>query len=289
MVQMLQQVWATSASAADAELAAVLLCGIESAPSISPLTQRATLAAAWLDDLLSEPFLPPTFAADLDALRWVFIKAAIADPGFVSPVPHPVRKLLDTLVQSATFIHFQGRSPEGVRAQLREAADHLSIRARFVLDALHSAQALEPIQAEPFFQQLAKEQALRRECLLLRLRHFVAQEIERHTLDISLSAAARTELMRSFLPLLTTLALRYGALAPSSRCALQLLERFVDSFSDGACASERQALLGTLCETLRSSCLPAAQTQGIAAEMSRLDTVQRPRRRLEFSARQLSD
>ena len=288
-VQMLRQVQAAPAFAADGLLAATLLNALQPAPNGNALGYIATLAGEWLDSLLAEPEVPPAFAPELESLRWVVVKTAVSDPMFFAEAPHPLRKMVDALMQRAAFAHLQDRSLEPVCAELREAASHSSIQSQFVLDALPNVQRLDAAQAQPFCAQIAKERDLRREGLLHQVRRFVEQQIESRTLDIALSAQARSELMRAFQPLLTTLMLRYGAAGPSSRWAQQLLERFVDSFSDGTSARERQSLRSALCETLREACLPASHMQGIAAEMDRVEAVRPPQRRAGFTARLLSD
>lgn len=288
-VQMLRQVQAAPASAADGLLAATLLGAIQGEPNGSAPGQPTALAGEWLDRLLAAPALPPAFAPDLESLRWIIVKAAVADPVFFAGAPHPVRMVVDALVQSAAFIGMQGRPLDAVRAQLCEAASHINIRGQFVLDALPGLRLINAHRTQQFLEQTAQEQNLRDEGLLQSVRKYVMQEIERHTLDISLPADARAELMRAFHPLLTTLMLRYGAAAASSRWALQLLGRCVDSFTDGTSASGRRALLSALCETLRSACLPAKHMHGIAAQMGLLVTAEPPRQAAAFSVRQLPD
>ncbi len=266
-VQTLREAKASLVSGADGALAQALLQAIEPPLCADRAGLITALAGSWVDSLLAEPELPLAFSPDLESLRFAVIKAALCDPSFFSQPLHPVRKAVDELVQSATFIGLQGYSLASVRLALKEVYGRISIHGQFALDALSMLPALDADLPQQFQQQLGKDQAQRRESLLNRVRTLATREVEARTLDVTLPAAARAALTRGFLPLLSTLMLRHGATAPATRQARQLLERFVDSFALCVGSSERHAVLRALCDLLVDAGLPDLHISEVCTEL----------------------
>ena len=267
--QTLREARASLVSGPDGALALALLRAIEPPADSHGAGLITALAACWLDGLLAEPELPPAFAPDLESLRFVVIKAALCDPSFFSQPLHSVRNAVDELVQKAAFIGLQGYSLAKVRAELKEIAARISIHGHFALDALSMLPPLDAELAHQFRQQMARDQDARREALLHRVRTLAAREVDARTLDVSLPPAARAALTRGFLPLLSTLLLRYGAASPATRQARQLLERFVDSFALCIGGDERRAVLSELCRVLVDAGLGEDYVSGVCVELEK--------------------
>lgn len=260
-------------SATDQALARTLLQAVEPPVGAHPAGLLTALAGRWVDSLLATAELPAGFAADLEGLRWVILKAVVADPGFLVQPMHPVRRAVDELAQKAAFTALQGFSLVTLREEVRAVAARVSVHGQFALDALAMLPPLESGLSHRFHQLLAKEQESRRESLLVRVRALATREIEARTLDLSLPAAARTALARGFLPLLTTSLLRHGGSAPATRQVRQLLERFVDSFSLFADEAERQEVLTALASLLGATGFAGAEIEKVSAELRQVYAV----------------
>ena len=254
-------------SATDRALARTLLQAVEPPVGAHPAGLLTALAGRWVDSLLATAELPAGFAADLEGLRWVILKAVVADPGFLVQPMHPVRRAVDELAQKAAFTALQGFSLVTLREEVHAVAARVSVHGQFALDALTMLPPMEPGLSHRFHQRLAKEQEARRESLLVRVRALATREIEARTLDLSLPAAARMALARGFLPLLTTSLLRHGGGAPATRQVRQLLERFVDSFSLFADETERQEVLTALAALLGATGFARAEIETVSAEL----------------------
>ncbi len=256
-------------SGPDGLLANALLRAVEPPFGGSDAGLITALAGAWMDGLLAEPALPPAFAADLESLRLVIIKAALCDTSFFVHALHPVRQSVDELAQKAAFTGMQGYSLAPLRMLLREVAGRVGIHGQFALDALSMLPPLDPEVVYQFRQQMVSDHEQRAEDLLHRVRALASREVDARTLDVSLPAAARAALTRGFLPLLSSLLLRHGAASPQTRQARQLLDRFVDSFALCSGQGQRQAVLHELRKTLLDAELPAQYVTGVCAELEK--------------------
>lgn len=268
-LQTLREARASLVSGSDGALATALLRAIEPPCCGNAAALITALAGAWMDHLLAEPELPAAFAPDLESLRLIVIKAALCDVGFFAHALHPVRRAVDELTQRAAFIGLQGYSLAPLRAELKAVAARVSVHGQFALDALSMLPPLDSELAHGFRLQMGRDQSHRREALLLRVRNLATREIEARTLDVALPPAARAALTRGFLPLLSTLLLRFGGAAAPTRQTRQLLERFVDSFALCVRGDERRAVVSELCTALLEAGLPDLHVNGVSAELEK--------------------
>lgn len=268
-MQTLHDVHASLVSGSDGALALALLRALEPPATGQGAGLITALAAGWIDALIAEPELPRAFATDLESLRLAVIKAALCDPSFFTQPLHSVRKSVNDMAQQAAFIGLQGYSLAPLRFMLKETLGHINIHGQFALDALAMLPPLDAELAHQFGQQMSKDREARRESLLQRVRSLAAREVDARTLDVALPVAARAALARGFLPLLTTLLLRYGSASPGTRQARQLLERFVDSFALCTASEERRAVLKELGTVLLDVGLPEAHVHAVCEQLEK--------------------
>jgi hypothetical protein len=219
--------------------------------------QRLALANQYFDGLLSEPLLPDAARPMLEKLRFPVIKTALADPGFFTNVQHPLRQLLNELVDIGISGSIGDPVPQRkFRESIRQVAERADIDAGLVRNALTSLKPLDAPQMDQFLEQLREQENARRELLLTKVRRLVAQELEVQTVGHDVPQPAQNLLLSGIGPLMAVRLLRHGRGSAPYREAHELLQRLLDSLDplppDEQRLSERKALCEAVATALGS-------------------------------------
>jgi hypothetical protein len=219
--------------------------------------QRLSLANQYFDGLLSEPLLPDAARPMLEKLRFPVIKTALADPGFFTNVQHPLRQLLNELVDIGISGSIGDPVPQRkFRESIRQVAERADIDAGLVRNALTNLKPLDAPQMDQFLEQLREQENARRELLLTKVRRLVAQELEVQTVGHDVPQPAQNLLLSGIGPLMAVRLLRHGRGSAPYREAHELLQRLLDSLDplppDEQRLSERKALCEAVATALGS-------------------------------------
>jgi hypothetical protein len=239
-----------------ASLRGVMDSGGYSGAGQAPI-QRLALANQYFDGLLSEPLLPDAARPMLEKLRFPVIKTALADPGFFTNVQHPLRQLLNELVDIGISGSIGDPVPQRkFRESIRQVAERADIDAGLVRNALHGLKPLDAPQMDQFLEQLREQENARRELLLTKVRRLVAQELEVQTVGHDVPTPAQNLLLSGIGPLMAVRLLRHGRGSAPYREAHELLQRLLDSLDplppDEQRLSERKALCEAVATALGS-------------------------------------
>jgi hypothetical protein len=194
------------------ELAGLLqtLMAGPAAPAVQASTQRLALAGRMFDDLLAEPMLPEPMRPAIEKLRYPIYRTALTDPSFFANQQHPLRKLLNDMVELAVA----AQTSEAAQAQLRDTMRNASsVQAQGPMqlaDALNTAQPVPEGEVEGFLTQMREQTRARREALLVRVRRQVAQELEVQTLGRQVPGPVMSLLRGGVGPLMAVRLLKNG-------------------------------------------------------------------------------
>ncbi len=206
-----------------------------STPVQQASAERLTLANQLLQELLSEPLLPPSLRPTIENLRVPLFRSALTDAAFFADNNHPLRVLLADLVE--TGVAAQTGSPEAQprlqellrrAAKLGVAASGLDSGSDLRSDSV-TAERFGADEAERFLEQLRQQTHARREAMLMRVRRQISQELEIQTLGRDVPAQVMHLLRSGIGPLMAMRLLRNGRSSGTFAAAQDLLERILNS------------------------------------------------------------
>ena len=261
----------SAGSQVGAEIAGMLQTLIYSSavPATQVSTQRLSLAGRLFDDLLAEPMLPDALRLSIEKLRYPVYKTALTDPSFFANQQHPVRRLLNDMVELA----LAAQTSDAPNAQLREtmrmaSALQQSQGPALAAEALIAAHPFSERDVENFLLQVRERTHLRRDSLLTRVRRQVAQELELQTLGRAVPGPVMSLLRSGVGPLIAVRLLKNGRESASYQDAQSLMEGVLKSldFIPPASPEElmsRERLLSTIVTSLADIGMAADKVEAL--------------------------
>lgn len=203
----------STAAFSDSLLAAEVLGMIRGKGSAGTdaLRQRAALVGQMFAEILADPYLPASYLALLERLRFPTLKTALADSSFFTNPAHPVRWLVQDAVQMAVSARLSGDAALHYTGdRLARLPEEFNISAAFVQPALRNLEALSDEQAAEFLDSVRTESAARWSDLLTKSRRIVSQELETQLLGNATDPGKSRQLRSALAPLLAAALLRHG-------------------------------------------------------------------------------
>lgn len=187
--------------------------------------QRLSLIGQMLNEILTDPNLPPGMHPLFERLRIPLIKIVLADGSFFANRGHPVRRLIAEAAETAASSRAANSATvRTLENRLRQIADQIDLSAAFVHPHLDTLAPLNEAEIRAFLDQQREESEARRENVLNKVRRTVAQELEIHTLGRDLPDSLSGFLRAGWGPLMAARLLRTGM---SSRKWIESVNRLI--------------------------------------------------------------
>jgi hypothetical protein len=237
------------------------------------LRQRLGLVGALFNEILGDANLAPGLAPLFEPLRFVVIKAALADARFFSHSDHPLRERLAQAALLGVCARIGGAlGHRHVEQLLRAIPAQADIGASVIAHDLDFLTPFADDEVLAFVAALREETAARATALGLRVQRIVAQELEVQSLGRRLPAAARPVLDDGMARLLASRLLRYGVDHRMWHDAVDRLAQVLHALEPRS-GSERSLARGELIEALRTdftdSSLPPPQVDALIEALQR--------------------
>src|SRR3569623_391575 len=195
-----------------------------------PIAQRADLIGRMFDGFQNDAALPESVMPTLEALRFPVLKAALADPGFLTNTEHPLRVLLHDLAATASSARTSPHDPTASLNSLSEAmAPLLTPDAPVVRANIDNPAPVSEDDVQAFLGHMDEEAASRRKTFVQRGMQRVDEELQRVTEARVLLATAALLIDRALRPFLGLTLLRHSIASPLWTQSLNLAERVIRS------------------------------------------------------------
>lgn len=196
----------------------------------APTAQRADLIGRMFDNYQDDPGLPETVKPILETLRFPVLKAALADPSFLTNTQHPLRVLLRDLTVTAGSARTSDQDPTANLHALSQAvAPMLTPDAPVVRATMENPAPVAEDAVKAFLGHMDEEAATRRKVIVQRGLLRVDEELKRVTESREMLAAAEVLIDRALRPFLGLTLLRHSSVSPLWTQSLNLAERVVHS------------------------------------------------------------
>jgi hypothetical protein len=196
----------------------------------APTAQRADLIGRMFDNYNADPSLPESVKPILETLRFPVLKAALADPSFLSNAKHPLRVLLHDLTITASTARTTGVDPTAnIHSLSAEMTPLLTPDAPAVRANIETPAPVSEDEVQAFLGNMDEEAASRRKVIVQRGLQRVDEELKRVVESREMLAAAEVLVDRALRPLLGLTLLRHSSLSPLWEQSLNLAERVVRS------------------------------------------------------------
>ncbi|MGH8461518.1 MAG: DUF1631 family protein [Stenotrophobium sp.] len=196
-----------------------------------PIARRADLIDRMFDGFKDDAALPDTVKPVLETLRFPVLKAALADPGFLTNTEHPLRVLLRDLTTAATSgARVSRHDPTANLNALSQAmAPLLTPDAPVVRANIDQPEPVSEDVIQAFLGHMDKDAETRRKILVQRGIQRVDQELQRVTESRELLATAELLIDRALRPLLGLTLLRHSIVSPLWTQSLDMAKRVIHS------------------------------------------------------------
>ncbi|TXH02892.1 MAG: DUF1631 family protein [Nevskiaceae bacterium] len=267
----------------DGSLAADLLAltdskpipGVEKDQSWIPL-QRIALAGHFLNEAISDPFVPEEMKPQHECVRFPLVKSALTDATLFTTATHPLGSLINELMLKAATARITGSAETRRLAELlQQVLVQFDLAPDFVRQSIQAAQPIEETQIQRFFELQKQQAQQRRDFVIGEAKRLVVRELERSTFGRVLPAAAVKFLNSSWGPLLTRRLLQYGAAHAEWKAALTVMEDLLDQLDgrrkiDTEDLPEWRKLLASLAEALKAE---GMESERVAEALAGLQTL----------------
>ena len=196
----------------------------------APTAQRADLIGRMFDNYQNDPGLPESVKPILETLRFPVLKAALADPSFLTNTKHPLRVLLHDLAVTAGSARTSDQDPTANLHALSQAmAPLLTPDAPVVRANIENPEPVSEDTVKAFLGHMDEEAVTRRKVIVQRGLQRVDEELKRVVESREMLAAAEVLVDRALRPLLGLTLLRHSSVSPLWAQSLNLAERVVRS------------------------------------------------------------
>lgn len=264
----------------DASLAADLLSLAENKPLAGladelhhlPL-QRMSLAGRFLNDAISDPFVPDDMRSRHESVRFPVVKSALADSTMFTALIHPMNSLVNDLMLKSATSRLTGNTEARMAVErLEQVLVQFDLAPEFVREAMLTQQPIDEAQIQKFLEMRREEAAQRRQIVINEGRRLVLRELEMSTFGREVPEPAQKFLRGVWGSLLMKRLLRDGAAHERWKEVQKLTERLVDlveerSLDPGA-SPEWLELMQTLGEKLAGEGLPSERVSEAIATLS---------------------
>ncbi|MGH8504414.1 MAG: DUF1631 family protein, partial [Stenotrophobium sp.] len=196
-----------------------------------PLAQRTELIGRMFDGFKGDPSLPETIKPILETLRFPVLKAALADPSFLSNSEHPLRVLLrDLATTAASSARTSRHDPTANLSALSQAmAPLLTPDAPVVRANIDQPEPVTEEAVQSFLGHMDKDATTRRKVIVQRGIQRVDQELQQVVESRELLATAELLIDRALRPLLGLTLLRHSIVSPIWKNSLEMAKRVIHS------------------------------------------------------------
>jgi hypothetical protein len=195
-----------------------------------PIAQRADLIGRMFDGFQNDAALPETIKPILETLRFPVLKAALADPSFLTNTQHPLRVLLHDLAATASSARTSPHDPTANLHALSQAmAPLLTPDAPVVRANIDKPEPVSEDAVQAFLGHMDEEAASRRKVIVQRGMQRVDEELQRVVEARELLATAELLIDRALRPFLGLTLLRHSIVSPLWTQSLNLAERVIRS------------------------------------------------------------
>jgi hypothetical protein len=195
-----------------------------------PIAQRADLIGRMFDGFQNDAALPETIKPILETLRFPVLKAALADPSFLTNTQHPLRVLLHDLAATASSARTSPHDPTANLHALSQAmAPLLTPDAPVVRANIDKPEPVSEDAVQAFLGHMDEEAASRRKVIVQRGMQRVDEELQRVLEARELLATAELLIDRALRPFLGLTLLRHSIVSPLWTQSLNLAERVIRS------------------------------------------------------------
>jgi hypothetical protein len=195
-----------------------------------PIAQRADLIGRMFDGFQNDAALPEAIKPILETLRFPVLKAALADPSFLTNTQHPLRVLLHDLAATASSARTSPHDPTASLNALSQAmAPLLTPDAPVVRANIDQPAPVSEQEVQAFLGNMDEEAASRRKIIVQRGMQRVDEELQRVTEARELLATAELLIDRALRPFLGLTLLRHSIASPLWTQSLDLAERVIRS------------------------------------------------------------
>ena len=195
-----------------------------------PIAKRAELVGRMFDGFQNDAALPESVKPVLETLRFPVLKAALADPAFLTNPQHPMRVLLNDLAATASSARTSSHDPTADLHALKEAmVPLLTPDAPAVRANIDSQAPVTDDAVHSFLGQMDEDAAQRRKVIVQRGMQRVDEELQRVVESRELLATAELLIDRALRPFLGLTLLRHSAVSPLWTQSLNLAERVIRS------------------------------------------------------------
>lgn len=190
--------------------------------------QRMTLAGQFLNDVMADPLVPAEMRPEQEAMRLPLIKSALADPTLFTAASHPLRSLVnDIMLKSAVSRITDATESRRLADLLQEVLENFNLAPEFVRQAMVTAQPIQDIQIQRFFELQRQQTEQRRLAVVSEAKHLVARELERASFGPDVPESAINFLDKAWGPVATKQLLHYGAADAHWKGTLKLMEQIM--------------------------------------------------------------
>jgi len=197
--------------------------------------QRMKLAGDYLNESVSDPFVPPELSPQHESVRFPLVKSALTDSTLFTAVTHPLRSLVNELMLKSATSRITGSVEARRMAELlQQVLVQFDLAPEFVREAMLTAQPIPEEHIQKFFESQKQQAQERRETVINQAKRVVIQELEHHTFGRGVPAPALKFLNSAWGPLLVKHLLIHGANNPTRKEDLDLMEHLLDLLDERA-------------------------------------------------------
>lgn len=191
--------------------------------------QRISLAGQFLNEAVSDPFVPPELGPQHESVRFPLVKSALTDATLFTAVTHPLRSLVNELMLKSATSRITGTAEARRMAEvLQQVLVQFDLAPDFVREAMLTAQPIEENQINGFFDLQKQQARQRKEAVINEAKRLVIRELELRTFGRSVPQQAIKFLNTSWGPLLVKGLLQHGADNAHWRTGIDRMEQMLD-------------------------------------------------------------
>jgi len=191
--------------------------------------QRISLAGQFLNEAVSDPFVPPELGPQHESVRFPLVKSALTDATLFTAVTHPLRSLVNELMLKSATSRITGTAEARRMAEvLQQVLVQFDLAPDFVREAMLTANPIEENQISGFFEQQKQQASQRKEAVVNEAKRLVIRELELRTFGRAVPQQAIKFLNTSWGPLLVKGLLKHGADNAHWRTGIERMEEMLD-------------------------------------------------------------